>query len=146
LSRSAIAIVIVVVALVAAVFLTLFATWIHATNCTGGDGGVPYVAGDSPQKSFCDATGDGWIVFLGSLVAVIGLGTLAVRRSEAWAAGVASLTSFAGLATLTALSPIVVLMLAGIPSSDCTGEQAAAYEAWRDAGGKGAPPHDCARY
>ena len=63
-------------------FVSLAGTLLSLFHCTDGDGGVPYVARDSPQKGVCDATADGLLTLPVLLLAVGGMAALAVAAQR----------------------------------------------------------------
>jgi hypothetical protein len=135
----------VLAGLIAAV-MTIGATFLYSLGCTSGDGGAPYTAEDSLQKDVCELTGNGFAVLVLSALMAVGAGMLAASRGRRWRDGGTNPLPFVGLVILTALSPLVVLWVAELPSDRCTGEKLAAYEQWSEAGGAGEPPYRCQAY
>lgn len=132
----------VAIAVLAAVFLFFF----YGLHCTSGDGGAPYVAGSSPQKSVCDATGNGIVLVIVFVVAIIGIAIAAWGSGKAWVGRRAPALPAVLLIVAMPLLPLITVALADLPSDDCSGEQEAAYGAWLDKGGRGKPPYKCETY
>jgi hypothetical protein len=137
--------VLVLAGLIAAL-MTVGATFLYSLGCTSGDGGVPYTAEDSLQKDVCEVTGNGFAVLVLSALVAVAAGMLAGSRGRKWRDGSATPLPFVGSVILTALSPLVVLWVAELPSDRCTGEKLAAYERWTEAGSSGEPPYRCQAY
>ncbi len=124
----------------------VFGGFIFVLHCSSGDGGEPYVARDSAQADVCGATGDGLLVVVIAIVALIALLVAAYTAGRAWVAGEASPLRIGALVLIAAISPIALITLANSPSDECGAEDLAAYEAWLDEGSRGDPPADCASY
>lgn len=144
--KQIVAIVLLVLAGLIAAVLVVGGTFVYSLGCTSGDGGAPYTAADSPQKDLCELTGNGFAVFGLSTVVAVGAGALAARHAGRWRDHATTPLPFIGLAILTALSPLVVVWAADLPSDGCTGEKLAAYERWQQAGSSGDPPYRCQTY
>ncbi|HEX6115908.1 MAG TPA: hypothetical protein VFY99_02330 [Solirubrobacterales bacterium] len=115
-------------------------------NCSSGDGGVPYVSPRSPQADVCSATGDGLLLIVLGIAAAAGIAVAAYHVGRAWIAGGRPAIPFVALVVGAVVAPIAILWVANLPSNECTGEDAAAYDAWVEAGGRGDAPVDCATY
>lgn len=120
-----------VLAGVAGVIVTLAFTFFRVLDCTDGDGGVPYVARDSPRADVCHATGDG--LALPPISAVLmGLALwLAWRAFTRYRSGAGTRSAVLACALLIAvpIGPIAVGAAMSIPSSHCSEEQEAADDA-----------------
>jgi hypothetical protein len=125
---------------------TVVIGFLFAWNCSSGDGGVPFVAHDSPQTDLCGATGDGLLVAGVCLVAVAALAAAAYSEGRAWVQRRRSPWRFVALVIVVATIPVVLFLLASLPSSECNAEDQAAYEEWMAEGARGDPPAECARY
>ena len=134
------------VAGVAGGLVALVGGFLQIWHCSSGDGGYPYVSPESPQADVCSATGDGVLLIVLGVAAAAGLAVAAVHLGRAWIAGSRSPLAFVALTVAAALAPIVLIWAANLPSDECTGEKAEAFEAWSEAGGGGDPPFDCVTY
>ncbi len=132
----------VAIALLAAVFAFFY----FGLHCTSGDGGAPYVASSSPQKTVCDATGDGAVLVVVFLVALVALPIAAWRSGRAWVGRRGSALPAVLLIVALPLAPPIFVALADLPSDICSSEQEAAYAAWLNRGGHGEPPYECETY
>jgi hypothetical protein len=126
--------------------IAIVAGFLTVWNCSSGDGGAPFVAPDSPQAGVCSATGDGVLLVVLALAAAVGAAVAAYFAGAAWIRGARPGPAFAGLLALAVLAPIGLIWVANLPSDDCTGESAAAYDAWIQNGMRGEPPSDCETY
>jgi hypothetical protein len=104
------------------------------------------VAGSSPQKTVCDATGNGVVLVIIFLVAIVGIPIAAWRSGKAWAGRRGSALAAVLLIGAIPLFPLIAVALADLPSDDCSAGQEAAYGEWLDKGGRGEPPYECETY
>ncbi|HEY8001011.1 MAG TPA: hypothetical protein VID76_03670 [Solirubrobacterales bacterium] len=131
-----------VIAVVAGVAISLAMTLFQVIHCTDGDGGAPYVAGDSPQADVCGASGDGLLLLPLALILVAGAALLA-RRAFAKPAGDGGRTVAVVAALLLAPAlPLLALLLINAPADVCSDEQLAA----NDAAAPGEAPYSCDHY
>jgi hypothetical protein len=118
-----------------------------AIDCAGGDGGVPYVAEDSPRAEVCAATGDGLLVFLVAIGLLAGAAILAWRLLRTWAEGRQGFLPALGPLLAMPLTPVLLFaVLSAAAPSTCSDEQLAAVDEWRAGGELGAPPYECDHY
>jgi hypothetical protein len=134
------------VLVVAAIAISALLSFLYGFHCLSGDGGAPYIAGDSPQKDVCGATGNGLLVFVLMATAAGAFAYLASHLLARWRAGEGSLfLSIAALAGIVA-APLLGFWAINLPSDGCSDEERAAVEEWERAGMSGEAPYDCDTY
>ncbi len=137
-------VVLLVMVLAAGLLVALLLLVVQELDCFDGDGGSPYVADDSPRAALC-RTGGGVVGLLIPAAWLIGL-VLAVAGVVRWVRR----RSGAVVLVLALAAPLALpgLVFFGLtrPSGSCTGDRAAAYREWLDAGADGPAPYDCDKY
>ena len=131
---------------VAGGFIGLVGGFISATNCSSGDGGVPYVSPESPQSGVCSATGDGLFLIVLGIAAAAGIAVAAYHAGRSWLHGSRPAILFVALVAGAVVAPLAILWIANAPDNGCTGEKEEAYDAWVEEGARGEPPYDCQIY
>jgi hypothetical protein len=131
--RRVLAIVGITLLVVASVALTLLGSLLYGLHCTDGDGGVPYVARDSPQKDVCEATGNGGFLLAAMVALIAAFASAAWWAFKRWQAGAGRLAVFLLLMAGIAAAPLAAFLAANAPSDYCSDEQ-------KQAGG------DCDKY
>jgi hypothetical protein len=138
--------VLLLIAVVLGVLLTAVAALYAQIHCTGGDGGSPYVAGDSAQADVCSATGDGVGVLVAAVPLLVLCGRFARRLLRAWQERGRSLAAALAAAATLPLAPVVLAYAQNLPSDHCSKDDQAAYAEWLAADAQGPRPADCETY
>src|ERR1044072_1140210 len=144
--RRTAAITTLVLAILAGGSIALVGGFFNGLNCVDGDGGSPYVAEDSAQKAVCNATGDGWLLFIAMAALVIVVATYASTALIAWGRGAKRALLAFRLAAPVVAAPLVLFSAANTPSDKSPPEKRDAVDRWRDDGEQGEAPYDCESY
>jgi len=135
------------VAILAAAAVTLIGALLFGLDCEDGDGGVPFVARDSPQAGVCASTASGLGALAICALTAAAMALLAVKVGRRYTAERSGLLLLLASALAVPLAPLVALALLNAPSNECSGEKLDAYEAWvQGGGGPEAAPYECASY
>lgn len=118
--------------------------WFSNCEDSGKTGRASSYAGDSMRDTLCHSGhGAAGLLVPGGWVLGLGLATLALLR---WGGGRWRALLLSVFLVAPAVLPAAAYAGLGRSGTECTGDRLAAYRAWVDDGGEGAPPYDCRTY